>query len=204
MDYSAYAALAKHVVSSLDFSKMKWRHHKFGMLQSELSETLRVHVWHRKLRQIEPGNPRGVHDHRFSLTSAVVAGELHDQYCRVSIYGKVEGGDVYTAWAIKHAKVQTNTEADYTKLGIATLIRTDPKKYVAGDVYLICRRAWHTTIVETCAVTLIWRHEFDDQPARVLTAIDAVLDTGIVKDPDPELMADVLADATTLVKLQAR
>jgi hypothetical protein len=48
------------------------------MLQAELSETLRIHIWHPKLVSPEMAWPRCVHDHRFDLESAVVIGAVRD------------------------------------------------------------------------------------------------------------------------------
>ena len=57
---------------------LRWRHHGLGMLQAELSESLRVHVWHPSL--VSPGMvwPRCVHDHRFDIGSVVVVGAVRD------------------------------------------------------------------------------------------------------------------------------
>jgi hypothetical protein len=58
--------------------RLTWRHHGLGMLQAELSETLRIHIWHPKLVSPEMAWPRCVHDHRFDLESAVVIGAVRD------------------------------------------------------------------------------------------------------------------------------
>lgn len=65
-------------------SPLKWRHHGLGMLQAEISETLRIHIWHPKLVSEGMAWPRCVHDHRFDITSAVVLGEVIDVPCEIT------------------------------------------------------------------------------------------------------------------------
>lgn len=82
--------LAKQVVRGLTFERalgcevrhghrlLEWRHHGLGMLQAELSESLRIHVWHPTLVSPDMSWPRCVHDHRFDLQSMVVVGAVRD------------------------------------------------------------------------------------------------------------------------------
>jgi hypothetical protein len=66
-----------------DGKQLTWRHHGLGMLQAEISETLRIHIWHPKLVSEGMAWPRCVHDHRFDITSAVIVGEVIDVPCEV-------------------------------------------------------------------------------------------------------------------------
>jgi hypothetical protein len=181
---------------------LHWRHHGLGMLQAELSEELRVHIWHPKLVSEGMVWPRCVHDHRFDITSAVVLGEVIDVPYKVVegpgrntprgeiIFTGQENQRVYV-YEIEHAKNQdqmvqkgcsTATSArqlaeawayEYTGVGIG-----------ADSEYRIERRRFHTTRVEALAVTVVHRSNFDDRLARVLCASDEDVTavSGIVRD----------------------
>lgn len=79
-----------------------WRWHGLGMLQREISDEVRVHVWHPDLVKVPPGLRR-VHDHRFDLSSLVMVGRLIDHAYDVFIGAPNANTKI---WAIKHAKIQ--------------------------------------------------------------------------------------------------
>ncbi len=125
---SAFVEAARQLVARVRFEDLKWRHHGLGMLQAELSDSLRVHIWHPKLRTPEMRGLRAVHDHRFSFESAVLVGAITDvpydvrQHDGARLGGKPvplvdppsaplmgDGSWVETkCWQIKHAEIQAD------------------------------------------------------------------------------------------------
>jgi len=84
------------------------------MLQSEIDENLRVHIWHPDLVRI-PEGPRRIHDHRFDITSYVIVGEVGDVRYRVVIGESAKPTPGWTetqCWEIKHAKTQVQARVN--------------------------------------------------------------------------------------------
>jgi hypothetical protein len=175
---------------------LQWRHHGLGMLQAELSETLRIHVWHPKLVSEGMAWPRCVHDHRFDIHSAVVVGGVIDVPCYVSLSGHrtptEAGWDNVNVYEIEHAKNQDrlvlekgcSTATSAKKLAQGSVYQGEPVFHKAGGGYLIERRHFHTTRVDDLAITVVHRSNFDDRLARVLCAPDKDVTavSGIVRD----------------------
>ena len=209
--------LAKQVVRGLTFERalgcevrhghrlLEWRHHGLGMLQAELSESLRIHVWHPTLVSPDMPWPRCVHDHRFDLQSMVVVGAVRDVCPDVRFVKGCDLADLRVAtgrphpsgywidakvYEIEHAKEQdrlvvggcsTTMSARY--LGDVILTRTyADKTYKAGESYGVARRKFHTTEIDGLAVTVVHRCHFDDRLARVLSNSDVTALSGIVQN----------------------
>ena len=176
--------------------RLAWRHHGLGILQAELSESLRIHIWHPEL--VSPGMawPRCVHDHRFDITSAVVFGEVRDVLPEVREDGPTHstgGWQRARVYEIEHAKNQDrmvsesgcSTAISAKFLGGVVITRAyADTTYTTGSVYQIKRRVFHTTEIDALAITVIHRSNFDDKPARVLCAPDSDVTavSGIVRD----------------------
>jgi hypothetical protein len=166
--FSSYSALAMHIARRLDFEKLRWRHHALGMLQAELDEEVRVHFWHPCLVSIGPETARAVHDHRFDLLSAVLAGRIVDEPIAVSEW-RSDIGEATEMWAIDHAKVQVES-GESGSIFLGKVFHCPKHRCVrsAGTSYRIERRTFHRTIVTEPAVALVYRSNFDKDPARVL------------------------------------
>ncbi len=178
---------------SHDGRDLVWRHHGLGMLQAELSETLRIHIWHPRLVSSGMAWPRCVHDHRFDITSAVIAGSIIDVPCIVTFNGQYapSGGDDVRVYEIEHAKNQErmkgcSTAASASFRAQGRVSRCSEVTWAAGHEYRIPRRSFHTTRVEDLAITVVHRSNFDDRLARILCAPgdDAAAVSGIVHDDD--------------------
>jgi hypothetical protein len=214
---SSFVSLAQRIVRLVSFEHLQWRHHGLGMLQAELDDAVRIHVWHPELRTIPTTNLRCVHDHRFNLESAIVAGCIIDTPYIVLIgeqpflstrnaspeFFKTE------AFAIRHAKVQGHFAAplsgdvtqdrdvfDSVSLGEAWAKEAPSIRRKTGTSYSIARRDWHMTRVEALAVTVVYRYDFDDRPARILGNGKS----GIVKNSDKALVKRILSEASDLVR----
>jgi hypothetical protein len=146
-----------------------WRWHGLGMLQREMSETLRVHVWHPDLVKVPPGLRR-VHDHRFDLRSLVLIGSLVDKWYDVFVGAPDANTKI---WSIKHAKIQKGASAkpgthptggddepDVDLIGSARADRTATFTRRAGELYEIPRGAFHESEPTGLVITLVGRHNF--------------------------------------------
>ncbi len=171
------------------------RHHGLGMLQAELTDELRVHIWDPALvTMTEPF--RNVHDHRFDLYSFIVVGSIEDHPYDVITRGEMRGemlrgmtGGTYNPcvmWEVLHAKIQTpGSESGAKNLGphYARQMKNVSKSYHQGETYFIPRRRFHTTKPPSTgrAITLVYRTNFDAENARVLGAAGSeTLESGIV------------------------
>lgn len=188
---TAYAALAREFVRKIDLSDpdLKWRHHGLGMLQAELTDEIRIHVWHPKLVRIPQDNFRNVHDHRFHITSFVAAGSIVDVAYDVipaTSLSRTSKHALTEVHEIVNAKEQLQAEPGKltTLIGAVFTCPVTTSIYRAGDVYNIPRRTFHTTRVDSVAVTLVHRGNFDKAQARILGPSD-VVGSAIVRD-DPE------------------
>ncbi len=171
----AFCATARELLSRIDlrFGNLRWRHHGLGMLQAELSEELRIHIWHPKLRTIPEDGYRDVHDHRFDLTSYVAFGEIIDTPVDVFFtdpYGNL-GTDTTKAWSIVNAKAQERGEVHVKPLGAVSVRTSESVVYKGGASYSIARGRFHRTKVDGLALTLIHRGNFGEDQARVLGEI---------------------------------
>ena len=190
---------------------LKWRQHGLGMLQAELSEALRVHIWHPKLRVLPvsdfaPGGSfREVHDHRFDLTSAVIMGEIIDVPFHL---GEVSAADYENEpscgwrrtkmWEILPAKVQNGVDASGQSTGtnhkfigdVAVAMERSAfhwPRYRQGEVYTIAQRRFHTTRLNPeawggLAITVVHRGNFDDRSARILGSAEDASQSGLVPE----------------------
>jgi hypothetical protein len=205
----AFQRIAFRYANSINFEGMKWRHHGLGMLQGELDEKLRVHVWHPRLVRMDSTSYRRVHDHRFDILSAVILGHVIDVRYVVStelpIKVLMSRFSRTSMWEIKHAKIQAgvhpgcSTATDATKIGTAWVREESRSSFGAGSVYDIERRKFHTTEVTGLAVTMVYRSNFDDRLARVLGEADAdgSISSAMVGGPEPKRMKDLSSDAQT-------
>ena len=78
MSLGAFEAAARALIMRVDLATLDWKQYDLGVLRAKLGEELRIHIWHPSLRTLATPISQygGVHDHRFDVTSAVVAGEI--------------------------------------------------------------------------------------------------------------------------------
>jgi hypothetical protein len=97
----------------------------------------------------------------------------------------------------------TATSARYLGDVVLTRLYTSRNR-PTGTSYRVERRVFHTTEVESLAVTVVHRSNFDDRLARVLCAPDGDVTavSGIMRDDSPEhqrLVGSVLREAAAAV-----
>lgn len=203
----AWADVAKELLSRISLHGLTWRHHALGMLQAELSETVRIHVWSPELRVFPQEGYRDVHDHRFDIISYVAVGQICDvRY----IVGRVvalatEGSDIVDVCEVTHAKAQREGESDGVVVREGWLRKESEDRIDQGEVYTIPRRLFHTTRVTGLAVTLVHRSNFDDKPARVLKLPGVKLQSGILRHPaDDEPYHNLVLRLLTMAEKELR
>lgn len=193
-----------------------WRHHGLGMLQAELTEELRIHVWHPTLVDSKMATPRCIHDHRFDIWSAVVLGTVIDIPCTVSLDGHryaEPSWDSVNIYVIEHAKAQNrlitqegcSTATQARLLGRGAVHENSPEPQEAGREYFIPKRTFHTTQVEGLAITVVHRSNFDEDLARVLCGVgsDVTAVSGIVRDEgegERQKVEEVLREAGAAIR----
>lgn len=209
--YAAARLLLKNAVGGANHRFLddgEWRHHGLGMLQRELDDTTRIHVWHPSLRAPWTDGFRAVHDHRFDFASAVMVGSLDDvPYDVVKNVGEHYPVGSWRAcpetdlFEIAHAKLQMKGDTSKRHLGKVFVRKLLPRTRTEGDVYEVRRRLFHTTITNGLAVTVVSRSNFDDHPARVLDNPES----GIVPKTDAtsRLRWKVLEEAVRAIATQA-
>lgn len=196
-----FVALATRIVKLVAFRNLTWRWHGLGMLQAELDDSIRIHVWHESLRHIPADGMRAVHDHRFDIHSAIVYGTIIDTPYTVLVGAqpfapRFATGFIETeAFAIKHAKIQAGEGTEGQLIGPAWAKPQVPRRYEAGQHYSIAHRDWHTSRVEALTVTVVYRCNFDDKPARVLGGMGGVVRHKMTWQDMPSECHDVLAEA---------
>ena len=180
-----------------------WRHHGLGLIQREVNETLRVHVWDIRLRRI--WGLRAVHDHRFTMTSTVLAGIVVDaQWFVYSDPIPANDAVEVDAWEIVHAKAQSGD--DGRCIGRRWCYRDEPRMHQAGATYSVDESHFHDTS-SAFAITIVSRHNFREAPARILVPVGERAVSGIVGQAhagdarDDGLIEDVLQRARRELRL---
>ena len=183
------------------------------MLQREISNVTRVHIWHPLLVKVPPGFRR-VHDHRFDLTSLVLAGELIDH----GYFVDAKTNDQNTKmWSIVHAKIQraagdkpsthptsASDDPDVELIGDVYAERIRSEARLPGEVYRIPRGWFHESEPRTLTVTLVSRENFNqEQQARVLgdTAHSAIAGQHRTIERDDRLVNEILFRAVQIINV---
>jgi hypothetical protein len=181
------------------------------MLQREISNVARVHIWHPSLVKVPPGFRR-VHDHRFDLTSLVLAGELIDH----GYFVDDKTNDRNTKmWSIIHAKIQraasdkpsthptsASDDPDVELIGDVYAERIRSETRLAGEVYRIPRGWFHESEPRALTITLVSRENFNaGQSARVLgdTAHSAIAGQHRAIERDESIVSEILFCAAKVI-----
>lgn len=186
----------------LEFDHHTWTHHGLGMLQCKIDHETRVRLWHPLLVSDEMCGARGIHDHRFNLTSHVLYGRIVDEQYDVVINPQEpswwSSRSVASAWAIPHKEIQTETDKHAERavfLGRAFYARDGITEHTSFSTYKIAARRWHTTVPVAPAITVVTRSSFDAEPARVLGNGRS----GQIGNTSPALVMRVFADCAKLM-----
>lgn len=154
---------------------LKWRHHGLGCLQAYIkegeTEETRVHIWHPKLCLFPAGSSPGrPHNHRFDLTSTVLAGQLvHDIW---ELQPDPDGD--WVEYEVVNARNQRGDNTDVSSPSEATYKVTRRQRLMTtGATYRFAKGEYHQTIVQGLAVTLMTKSNQSGR-AKILGPRDGV------------------------------
>lgn len=153
--------------------RLQWRHSGLGLLQAYVCEgrqqEARVHIWHPSLKLPGIDGAGFGHDHRFDMTSWVLAGQL----TQVEILASADptgGWQLHEIVNARKALENTGTRAGEFRLveGAVTLVRHS-LSISAGNVYFFPKRSFHETYPNSpLVITLVLKRNQDEAPARIL------------------------------------
>lgn len=157
--------IAKNAAKPLE---MKWRYHGLGLLQGEITERIRLHIWDPDL--VRAFGSEAIHDHRFDLYSRILAGSLKDTRFYLD-WDLGYAGLRCPVYEIVHAKEQKDGVSSAFHIGHARLIEGDTQIHRRNGEYTIARTQFHRSIPLETTLTIIERSNFDIRPARVLGSL---------------------------------
>lgn len=180
---------------------LKWRRHGIGALQAyiynghkDFDLELRLHVWSPRLMVAGIEASGNAHNHRFTLCSTVLHGEL--RHTELVLQPDPEGD--HETWDFVHARLQT-PEDKSTMRRTGNRFRITERKvfdFAAGQAYEFKRGAYHTsTPLTDVVVTLVTKTDQVDEKACVIAPVSTPPVPAFGEDPDPELVETVLRDA---------
>lgn len=167
-----------------------WRSHGLGMIQFELSESLRIHIWDPRLCQFSEEETG--HRHRFDMKSSVLWGSVnHIEVTPVpgSEYRKV----------CFHGSNKTGVSEEE---GLWDLLK-HPMHISAGQSYHMPFEAYHQFSVPEMAITLVTRSQLRGD-SEAFFPVDSVPRPGRAEDGmgvDKELSLQVISEAQKLISI---
>ncbi len=156
---------------------LQWRHSGLGMHQAYILEgsdqELRVHVWHLSLK-IDGIDAAGLgHDHRFDMTSWVLAGQL--THVEIEASSDPAGGwKMYEVVNARKALQETGSRAGEFRLidGVVGLKR-NAISISAGNSYFFPKGSFHETHLDSAlAITVALKTNQNDKRARILCRLE--------------------------------
>ena len=174
-DVSAERALVRKWIEERHH---KWRRHGIGLMQSYVSwgrdTEVRIHVWHPDLKRAGMTDHGDIHDHRFTLRSTVLAGELLHQEAMLE---EDANGD-WDVLQVLHAR--ENPDGKFSERPMTVVpgplvptakrvhLRLEDYRYQRGDSYEFERGHFHRSVANDVVVTLITKTHQVDAGARVI------------------------------------
>jgi hypothetical protein len=161
---SQHLAMVGMAIAKWD--ELEFRHHGLGMLQAYLVEgreqELRLHIWNPELVIDEAAWSGSFHDHRFDMTSFVLAGSVHHREV-----DPIPGDDMQI-WSVINARNVDKTERPFSGQE-KTGYRVKPFEIMAGHQYFFPRGKFHQSYpVLNPAVTVILKERQVTEYARIL------------------------------------
>ena len=201
MSLGAFEAAARALIMRVDLATLDWKQYDLGVLRAKLGEELRIHIWHPSLRTLATPISQygGVHDHRFDVTSAVVAGEItnvtyeaHPAHNNeAEIVDRARGANVEVDGFAKAWQIWPS-QGKIVPLELHSVNEVGRYTVKAGGSYMVPHRVFHTSFVEDFAVTVVHRSNFDWQPYATILGDGA---EGTVPYTSTEVVASMIRKA---------
>jgi hypothetical protein len=152
--------MRRSILGELISHDLKWRRHGIGCLQAYLSEggliETRIHIWDPSA--IRPGilDHGDVHDHRFTLESTVLTGEI--EHTEADVISD-ENGE-YRLYHVTHARADIGARYELvpgplTELAGPVRLETRSGIIASGECYTFERGAFHRSTTHGLTVTLV-------------------------------------------------
>jgi hypothetical protein len=152
---------------------LQWRHSGLGMLQAYILEgretEVRVHIWHPSLKLDGIDDAGFSHDHRFDLTSWVLAGQL--THVEIMSWPDPRGRwKIYEVVNARKALIETGSRAGELRLMEgAVAVEKNAMAISGGQSYFYPKRTFHESRPHSpVVITIALKTNQDQIPARVL------------------------------------
>ena len=155
--------------------------HGLGFLQVQLSDQLRIHVWHPDLPRRLCFEHSSVHNHRFGFQSTVLAGSVLNHVVAPILVAGIDKGDQY--YLYEHPWFPATG-------GPWRFVHVSSMSYEAGQSYSMLPYVYHETAIvgHGRAATLMRKTEEHEAPAhsacRVGVRPDEAFDRFQMSDDD--------------------
>lgn len=181
--------------------QLSWRHHGIGVLQGyvveDASPEVRIHIWSPKL--IKPGMTKSgdVHDHRFSMTSHVLAGSIgHEEWLPTA---NENGGFMMTELTHARAAADTKFHGPIRSLPGRFDVTRNNMFVHSGFSYTFPSLRFHRSPVVGLAITCVEKHMQMVTPARLLHPVDCEPVMAFGHDMDETLCAELVNQAREML-----
>lgn len=178
--------------------RVRWRHHGIGVLQGYVREgvnpEVRLHIWSRRL--IKPGIDQSgdIHDHRFTMISHVLYGQVeHEEFIETA-----DPNGEYTMMSLTHARAAADSLYHGPTEPIEGRYSASRRWFTihAGKSYIFLAKRFHRSplaVSDDVAVTCVEKHGQTDAPARLLHPVDRPPVMAFGHRPDEALVREIVA-----------
>lgn len=132
---------------------LEWRHHGIGLLQAYMSgdwnQEVRLHIWHPDLKIPGMEKSGGLHNHRFTLVSTVLAGRIHHREYEFT----PDPNGEWRMWTVLNARAGSEPPKPASELRYAG--SSSDNWIYEGTTYEFDRGCFHETSVAALSVTLV-------------------------------------------------
>lgn len=184
---------------------LQWRHSGLGMLQAYLlegaSDELRVHIWDPRLRREGIEESGLLHDHRFDMTSHVLAGSIQQVEYNLERLGAWERPrrPVYELHQVVNAR-KAFAESKTLDGGVSLMpgrytVWTQSTDIPAGWYYEFPARKFHGTWPDGLTITVVRKQNQGSYPARILAPEGKPVVHAFADTLPPEAWEPILHDA---------
>lgn len=170
-------------LSAIGSAGLKWRHAGLGVIQAYLFEgteyEVRLHIWHPKLKKEGMSDHGDIHDHRFTLRSHVLLGEIkHTEYTMFQRdLAEPVGMLTWRCHSVTHAREAEKNTGTFHQTGndefACGVLQRETITIQAGNSYTFPKREFHKSEVDDLTITLVEKLYQDNVPARVLSRLEA-------------------------------
>ncbi len=142
--------------------------HGLGFLQIQLTDQLRIHIWHPDLPRRRCFKYSSAHNHRFGFESTVLTGMIVNRIVTPIPTQTIDKGDQYYLYRHDGPRMRHGNRAWIPATDEPwRFVHTSSTSYVAGQKYPMLPYVWHETGIpgDGRAATLMYKTEEHEDPA---------------------------------------